>query len=157
MMNSFNFCLSEKLFVLQFWIITLLGSIFSVVSFFFSALCIYHATSFWHTEFLLKKSSDSLMGVYVTICFPLAVFKILLYKTICFYLAALKILSLILDIFIIICIGLNLLRFILFGDLCASWTWIPLSFPRLGKFSAIISSNRFSAPFSLSFLLLRTL
>ena len=36
------------------------------------------------------------------------------------------------------------------GNLCASWIWISVSFPRLGKFSAIISSNKFSAAFSLS-------
>ena len=32
---------------------------------------------------------------------------------------------------------------------CASWTWLNISFPILGKFSAIISSNIFSGPFSL--------
>ena len=36
------------------------------------------------------------------------------------------------------------------GTLCASWIWISVSFPILGKFSAIVSSNKFSAPFSLS-------
>ena len=33
--------------------------------------------------------------------------------------------------------------------LCASWTWVAVSFPMLGKFSTIISSNIFSCPFSL--------
>ena len=28
----------------------------------------------------------------------------------------------------------------------SSWTWMSVSFPRLGKFSAIISSNMFSVP-----------
>ena len=34
----------------------------------------------------------------------------------------------------------------LFGALCASCTWMSVSFPRLGKFSAIISSNKSSVP-----------
>ena len=38
----------------------------------------------------------------------------------------------------------------LFGTLCASWTWMSVFFPRLGKFSAIMPLNMFSAPFSLS-------
>ena len=35
---------------------------------------------------------------------------------------------------------------------CSSWTWMSVSLPRLGKFSAIMSSNMFSAPPFLSFL-----
>ena len=48
------------------------------------------------------------------------------------------------------CLGVFLLGFILYGTLCASWTWLTLSFPILGKFSTIISSNIFSVPFFLS-------
>ena len=44
-----------------------------------------------------------------------------------------------------------LLGFILYGTLCTSWTWVTVSFPMLGKFSVIISSNIFSGPFSLSY------
>ena len=43
-----------------------------------------------------------------------------------------------------------LLGFILPGTLCASWTWLTVSFPIFGKFSANISANIFSGPFSLS-------
>ena len=32
--------------------------------------------------------------------------------------------------------------------LCDSWTWVAISFPTLGKFLTIISSNIFSGPFS---------
>ena len=46
--------------------------------------------------------------------------------------------------------GMFLLGFILPGTLLDSWTWVTLSFPTLGMFSAIISSNIFSGPFSLS-------
>ena len=42
------------------------------------------------------------------------------------------------------CLGVFLLGFILCGTLCASWTWVTISFPILGKFSTIISSNVFS-------------
>jgi len=47
------------------------------------------------------------------------------------------------------CLGVFLLGFILPG-LCASWTWLTISFPTLEKFSASISSCIFSGPFSLS-------
>ena len=48
------------------------------------------------------------------------------------------------------CLGLFLFGFILYGTLCASWTWVAISFPMLGKFSTIISSNIFSDPFFFS-------
>ena len=43
-----------------------------------------------------------------------------------------------------------LLGFNLYGTLCASWTWLTISFLILGKFSTIISSNIFSVPFFFS-------
>ena len=43
-----------------------------------------------------------------------------------------------------------LVGFILYGTLCASWTCVTISFPRLVKFSTIISSNIFSDPFFFS-------
>ena len=58
--------------------------------------------------------------------------------------------SLTLTFLIIICLGEYLLRFILFGILCANCTYISISFFRFGKFPAIISSNTFSIPFYLS-------
>ena len=50
------------------------------------------------------------------------------------------------DCLINMCFGMFLLGFILYGTLCASWTWLTISFPILGKFSTIISSNIFSIP-----------
>ena len=52
-------------------------------------------------------------------------------------------------ILITVSLSVDFFGFILFRTLCASWTWISVSFYRLRTFSAIISSNKCSAPFSL--------
>ena len=72
----------------------------------------------------------------------------LLYVTCCFSLAAFNILSLHLVFvnLISMCLGIFLLGFILYGTLCASWTWLTISLSMLGKFSTIISSKIFSFP-----------
>ena len=59
-------------------------------------------------------------------------------------------LSLIFVNLISMCLSVFFLWFILPGTLSASWTWVAISFPMLGKFSTIISSNIFLGPFSLS-------
>ena len=59
-------------------------------------------------------------------------------------------LSLIFATLITTCLGVVLFGFISFGTLYASWTWMSVSSSRLGKFSAVTASNKFSAPFSLS-------
>ena len=58
-------------------------------------------------------------------------------------------LSLIFVNLINMCLGMFLLGFILYETLCTSWTWVTVSFPMIGKFSAIVSSNIFSGPLSL--------
>ena len=68
--------------------------------------------------------------LYVTCCFSLAAF----YSLFC----------LVFVILISMCLGMFLLVFILFGTLCASWTWYFLF--HLGKISTIISSKIFSYP-----------
>ena len=50
---------------------------------------------------------------------------------------------------ITVCLGVLLFGGILPGTLCASWTWLTVSFPMLGKISAIMSSNIIFGPFSL--------
>ena len=61
-------------------------------------------------------------------------------------------LSLIFVNLITMCLGVFLLGFILYESLCTSWTWVAISFPMLGKYSTIMSSNIFSDPsFSLFF------
>ena len=86
-----------------------------------------------------EKSAHSLIGVplYITCCFSLTAFNILS-------------LFLIFAILNTACLGVILFRLILFRILCAFWFWMSVSFPRLGKVSSIMSSNNFSAPFSLS-------
>ena len=60
-------------------------------------------------------------------------------------------LSLIFVSLITMCLDVFLLGFILPGTLCAFWTYLTISFLMFRKFSAIISSNIFSGPFSLSY------
>ena len=50
---------------------------------------------------------------------------------------------------IYMCLGRFLLGFILYVTLWASWTWVAISYPTLGKFLTIISSNIFQCPFLL--------
>ena len=75
-----------------------------------------------------------------------------LYVICCFSLAAFNIFSLylIFDSLINMCLGMFLLGLILYGTLCTFWTWLTISFPILGKFSSIRSSNTFSVPFFFS-------
>ena len=75
-----------------------------------------------------------------------------LYVTCCYSLDAFNILSLFLIFVSLIsmCLGIFLLRFILYGTLCASWNWWNISFSMLGNFSTIISSKIFSYPFFFS-------
>ena len=80
------------------------------------------------------------MGIPLCVicCFPLAAFNS------CY-------LCLIFVNLINMCLGVFCLGFILFGTLWVSWTFVTISFPILGKFSAIISSNISSWPFFLFF------
>ena len=48
------------------------------------------------------------------------------------------------------CLGIVFFASILFGTLCASWTTMSTSFTKLGKFSFIIFSNKFSTSYSFS-------
>ena len=84
--------------------------------------------SFWAYKVSAEKYAHSHMEV--TLCI-----------TDCFFLAAFKIepLSLTFEDLIIMYVGVGLFGFILFETFAASWIWISVSFPRLVKFSAIIS------------------
>ena len=95
----------------------------------------------------VEKSAGSLIRetLFITSCFTLAAFQILP-------------LSLIFAILIMMCFGVGLFGFILIGTLCVSWTCMTFSTIKLGKFSVITFSNRFSPLLLLvSLLLLATL
>ena len=76
-------------------------------------------------------------SLYVTYCLSLATFNI-------------PSLSLIFTILTTVCLGVFFFGLTPFGTLCASWTWMSISFPRLGKFATLRYSSIFSASFSLS-------
>ena len=76
-------------------------------------------------------------SLYITYCFALATFNI-------------PSLSLIFTLLTTVCLGVFFFGLTTFGTVCASWTWVSISFPRLGKFSTLRSSSIFSASFSLS-------
>ena len=86
-----------------------------------------------------EKSAVNLMGVPLYVICP---FSLVAFNNFS--------LSLIFVNLITMCLGVFLLGFILYKALCASWTFVAVSFPVLGKFSTIISSDIFSGPFSLS-------
>ena len=123
-LNSSNFCLSEKLFISP----SILNEILAVYSnigcrfFPFNTLNIsYH--SLLACRVSAERSAVKHMGFpwYVTCCFSLAAFNIL---SLCLVFVSL----------ISMCLGLFLLGFILYGTLCASWTWLTISFPFWGNF-----------------------
>ena len=137
-LNSLNFCLSEKLLISPLNLKeSLVGqSILGCRLFPFITLNI-SCHSLLACRVSVEKSAYNLMGVplYVICLFSLVAFHILS-------------LSLIFVSLITVCLGVFLLGFIPTRTLCASWTWLTIFSPMLGKFSAIISSNTFSGTFS---------
>ena len=139
-LNSLNFCLSEKLLISP----SILNEILARYSnlgcrFFPFSISYISCSSLLACRVSAERSAIKCMG------FPS-------YVTCCFFLAAFYILSLCL-VFVSLfsmCLGVFHLEFILNGTLCASWTWLIISFSILGKFSTIISSKIFSYPFFFS-------
>lgn len=56
------------------------------------------------------------------------------------------------DNLILLCLGVDVFRFNIFGCFWASWIWMSISVPRFRKFLAIITFNKFSASLSFPFL-----
>ena len=139
-LNSLNFCLFEKLYISP----SILNEILARYSnlgcrfFPFSTLNI-SCHSLLNCRVSAERSAIKHMGfpLYVTCCFSLAAFNIL---SLCLVFISL----------IIMCLGMFLVEFILYGTLRASWTWLTISFSMLGKFLIIISSKFFSYPFFFS-------
>ena len=141
MLNSLNFCLSVKASDFSIksewevcWVEYSWFRFFSFIT--LKILC----HSLLACRASVEKLVDILMGVpfYVICYFSLVSFNSLS-------------LSLIFVSLITMCHNVFLFGFILPRTLCASWTWLTISFSMLGKFSAIISSNVFSGSFSLSY------
>ena len=140
MLNSLSFCLSVKLLNSPSYLNDILSGDSSLGCRLFSFITLSmscHSLLAWRVS--IDRSAVTLMGI------PLCV-------NCCFSLAAFDICSLCLIFVNLInmCLGVFHLGFILFGTLWVSWTWMAISFPILGKFSAIISSSNFSWPFFLS-------
>ena len=132
-LNSFNFCLSGKLLISPSNLKeSLAGQSILGCRFFPFITSNISCHSLLACRVSVEKSADSLVGVplYVSCHFSLVAFNILC-------------VSLIFVSLITMCLGVFLLRFILSGTLCGSWTWLTLSFLMLNKFSAIMSSNIF--------------
>ena len=98
-----------------------------------------HSWKIWLAVFLLR---DQMLTIWGFPCMLFIVFPLLLLIFFSLYL--------IFDSLINMCLGVFLLRFLLYGILCTSWAWLTISFPTLGKFSTIISSNIFSVSFFFS-------
>ena len=73
-----------------------------------------------------------------------------LYVTCCFSLAFNILFLCLVFVNLIMCLGVFLFGFILYGTVCVSWAWLTVSFPMVGKFSTIISLKIFSYTFFFS-------
>ena len=128
-LNSLNFCLSGKLFISPSYLNESLV-VQTVPGCRFSRFIILNVSchSLLSCRVSIEKSADSLMRVYYLyiICqFSFISFNILSLSLICI-------------IFITVHLCVFLLWFILPGTLWVSWTWLTVSYPMLGRFSAII-------------------
>ena len=111
----------------------LLGKVIFIVGFFPFITLNISSYTLLYCRVSAEKSADYLVGIplYVICCFSLAAFNIF-----SLYLIFVRLINM--------CFSLFLLGFTMCGTLCASWTWVIISFPVLGKFSTLISSNIFS-------------
>ena len=125
-LNSLNFCLSEKLFISPSILNEILAGYNNLGWRFFPFRTL---NIFCHSILTCRVSAErsAVKGFpfYVTCRFSLFAFNIL---SLCLVFVSL----------IIMCPGVFLLGFILYGTLCASWISLTISFSMLGKFSPII-------------------
>ena len=132
-LNFLNFCLSEKLFIFP----SILNEIFARYSNLDCGFSPFSTFNFSCLSLLACRVSAERSAVK-HMGFPL-------YAICYFTFVAFNVLSLCLGFVSLIsmCLGLFFLGFILYGTLCAPWTWLIISFSMLGKFSTIISSKTF--------------
>ena len=131
-----NFCSSEKLFISSSILNEILARYSNLGCRFFPFSTLNIASHYLLAcRVPAERSAVKQMGfpLYVACCFSLTAFNI-------FYLC------LVFVSLISMCIGVFLLVFILYWTLCASWTWLTISFSMLEKSSSIISSKFFLYP-----------
>ena len=140
-LNSFNFCLSEKLFIYPSILNEILSGYSNLGCRFFpvSTLNIY-----CRSLLVCRVSAETvkLLSIWGFPCMLLVAFPLLL---LIFFFVCLVFVSL-----ISMYLGVIVLGFIPYGTLCASWTCLVISFSMLGEFSTIISAKVCSHPFFLS-------
>ena len=120
---SLKFCLSEKFFISPSILNEILASYSKLGGrfFHFSTLNIScHSLLAYRVSAERSAIKHMVFPLYITCCFSLAGFNIL-----SLYLVCVNLISM--------CLGVFLLGFILYGTLCASWTWLAISFSMLGK------------------------
>ena len=115
-----------------------LGRVFLFVGSSLSSLGIYDVLPFWLVEFLLRNWLITLWVVPYMLFVFFLLLLLILYLCVWFLSVQLHC--------ILVCSSLGLSCLALFW---ASWICLTISFPTLGKFSAITSSDMFSSPFSL--------
>ena len=123
-LNSLSFCLSVKLLISSSNLNEILAGQSNLGCKFFPFITLnILCYSLLTCRFSAEKSAVNLMGIplYVICCFSLVAFNNFS-------------LPLIFVSQITVCLGVFLLGFILPGNLCASWTWVAISFPMLGNF-----------------------
>ena len=80
----------------------LLGRLLLAVGSSLSSLEVYCATPFWPAEFMLKKSTDNLMGVplYIICFFSLAAFNVVVFCFLFFFFVFVSLIPVYLDVFL---------------------------------------------------------
>ena len=142
-LNCLNFCLSEQILISPSILNEILAGYSNLGCRFFPFGTL---NIFCHSLLAFRVSAErtTLTGIgfnlYVTCCFSLAAFNII---SLCLVFVSL----------VSMCLAGFLLWIILYGALCAYWTWSTISFSMLGKLSTIMSSKYFSYPFFFSLLL----
>ena len=143
MLNSLSFCLSVKLLISSSYLNEILAGYSNLGCRLFSLITLSMSChSLLASRVSIERSAVTPMGIPLCVicCFSLAAFNIC-----SFHLIFVNLIN--------ICLGVFHLGFILFWSLWVSWTCLTISFPILGKFSAIISSS-FSHGISFCLLLL---
>ena len=139
-LNSLNFCLSVNVLISSSNLNEILAWSSNIGCRFFPFITLnISCHSLLACRVSAERSAVILIGIplYIVCWFSFAAFNS-------------SSLYLIFDSLIHMCLGVLLLGFVLYWTLCASWSWLTISFPMLVKFSTVISVNIFSDTFFFS-------